>query len=151
MRHGSPWIAALLIIAGLALVACSNSQAGAASKREAPYKLEKVEGTGLSRVILTKTAAERIKVQTVPLSELPIARFGFALRKVIPYSALIYDIKGDTWTYTNPQPLTYLRTKLVVDFIEGDRVVLVDGPDTGTAIVTVGAAELYGSETGIGK
>jgi hypothetical protein len=29
-------------------------------------------------------------------------------------------------------------------------VVLSNGPATGTAVVTVGAAELYGTETGVG-
>ena len=35
--------------------------------------------------------------------------------------------------------------------IEGDLAVLSDGPASGTAIVVVGAAELFGAETGIGK
>jgi hypothetical protein len=30
-------------------------------------------------------------------------------------------------------------------------VVLVDGPAAGTKVVTVGVAELYGADTGIGK
>ncbi len=35
--------------------------------------------------------------------------------------------------------------------IEGDTVLLLEGLAPGTMVVTFGAAELYGAETGIGK
>ena len=72
-------------------------------------------------------------------------------RKIVPYSAIIYDANGNTFVYISPEPLTFIRSAISVDYIEGDRAVLFDGPPTGTAVVTVGAAELYGTETGIGK
>jgi hypothetical protein len=73
------------------------------------------------------------------------------LRKVVPYSAVIYDLTGETWVYTVPEPLTYVRQPITVNYIEGDTAVLVDGPDTGTLVATVGVAELYGVDTGVGK
>jgi hypothetical protein len=73
------------------------------------------------------------------------------LQKVIPYSAVIYDLTGDTWVYTSPEPLTYVREPISVDYIEGDVAVLADGPPVGTLIATVGVAELYGVDTGVGK
>jgi biotin carboxyl carrier protein len=76
---------------------------------------------------------------------------GGAQQKVIPYASVIYDLKGDTWAYTNPAPLTFVRGHIAVDYIEGDLAVLSDGPAAGTVVVTAGAAELYGTETGIGK
>ena len=39
---------------------------------------------------------------------------------------------------------------MVVDRIEGDRVLLSDGLGPGAEVVTVGAAEVYGAELGIG-
>jgi hypothetical protein len=69
---------------------------------------------------------------------------------VIPYSSVIYDLHGDTWTYTSPEALTFVRHPINVDYIEGDVAVLTDGPSPGTAIVIVGAAELYGTEFGVG-
>jgi hypothetical protein len=33
-----------------------------------------------------------------------------------------------------------------VDRIEGDRVLLTDGPPAGTKVVTVGVTEVYGTE-----
>jgi hypothetical protein len=71
--------------------------------------------------------------------------------KAVPYSAVIYDIKGDTWVYTNPEGLMFVRAPIVIDFIDGETAFLADGPDTGTTVVTNGAAELYGAETGVGK
>lgn len=82
--------------------------------------------------------------------KLPLLSSG-GQQKVIPFAALIYGIKGETWVYTNPEPLVFVRVPVVVDTIEGDQVFLSEGPDVGTAIVTVGVAELYGAETGVSK
>lgn len=71
-------------------------------------------------------------------------------RSVIPYAAVIYDLEGATWAYTNPDPLTFVRASIEVDYIDGDRAILTNGPPAGTAVVTAGAAELYGEEFGIG-
>jgi hypothetical protein len=84
------------------------------------------------------------------LVELPMLGSG-ALQKVIPYSAVIYDLTGNTWVYTVPEPLTYVRQPITVDFIEGDTAFLADGPDAETLVATVGVAELYGIDTGVGK
>ena len=71
-------------------------------------------------------------------------------RKVVPYSSLIYDPHGQTWVYTSPKPRTFIRRKVEVDYIEGNVVVLDDGPPTGTVIASVGVAELYGTEFKVG-
>jgi hypothetical protein len=71
-------------------------------------------------------------------------------RKIIPYAAVIYDPSGETWIYTNPELLTYIRHPIVVDYIEGDQAILMEGPSAGTIVVTAGSAELYGEEFGIG-
>lgn len=72
-------------------------------------------------------------------------------KKIVPYSAVLYDLNGDTWTYTSPEPLTFIRHPISVEYIEGDTAVLLDGPPSGTEVVTVGVAELYGTEFGVGK
>jgi hypothetical protein len=71
-------------------------------------------------------------------------------QKIIPYAAVLYDVNGDEWVYTSPEPLVYVRAPIVVDYIEGDVAVLVEGPPAGTQIVTAGAAELFGAEAGVG-
>lgn len=88
-------------------------------------------------------AGQRVRV------ELTLAGHG-AQRRVIPYSAVIYDLDGETWVYTSPKPLTFVRERIVVDHIADDVAVLSEGLSLGTEIVTVGAAELYGTEFGVG-
>ena len=72
-------------------------------------------------------------------------------QKVIPYAAVLYDPHGNTWTYTNPEPLVFVRHRIDVEFIEGDRAVLREGPAVGTTVVTAGAAELFGVEQKFGQ
>jgi hypothetical protein len=71
-------------------------------------------------------------------------------QKVIPYAAVLYDTHGETWAYTRLEPLTFVRHLIVVDYIEGDLAVLSEGPPAGTEVVTAGAGELFGAESGIG-
>ena len=66
---------------------------------------------------------------------------------VIPYAALLYDSSGNTWVYLNVAPLVYVRQAIVVDFIKGDEAVLSEGLEDDAVVVTLGATELYGSET----
>lgn len=73
------------------------------------------------------------------------------LRKVIPYAAVLYGVNGETWVYTNPERLSFVREAITIDFIERDQAYLLEGPEVGTAVVTLGAAELFGTETGVSK
>jgi hypothetical protein len=149
MQHRNRWIVAvaLLVIASLQLAACGQTPSATATKIQ-PATIEKVGETGLNRVVLTEKAAQRIAIQTAPVREQQV---NGAQRKVIPYAAVIYGLKGETWMYTNPQPLTFVRQVITVDYIDGDDVILVDGPPAGTPVVTVGVPELYGADTGVGK
>jgi hypothetical protein len=144
------WLVALLVIGCLGLAACNQpvSSAGGEADAPPPAKVEPIAGTNLNRVILTADAAARIGVQTATVQQKQTAG---TTRMVVPYSAVIYDLHGDTWVYTNPSPLTYVRAAIDVDNIDGDQTTLVNGPPVGTAIVTVGAAELFGAELGVGS
>ncbi len=71
--------------------------------------------------------------------------------KVVPYAAVLYGVNGETWVYTNPEPLVFVREAIAIDYIEGDQAFLSEGPQAGTAVVTVGGAELFGTETGVSK
>lgn len=72
------------------------------------------------------------------------------MTKVVPYSSVIYDERGDIWLYTNPEPLVFVRHKIAVERVLGDLAVLLDGPPPGTMVVSVGAAELMGVELKVG-
>lgn len=74
-----------------------------------------------------------------------------AMLKVVPYAAVIYDVEGHAWVYTNPEPLVFLRASVTIDYIEDDLAYLTDGPAANTSVVTIGGAELYAAEVGLAK
>jgi hypothetical protein len=128
----------LMMVATLALAACGPKTT--TTEKINPSSLEPIDGSELQRVILTEKAAERIGVETVPASEM-----------TVPYAAVIYDTEGNTWVYTNPEPLTFVRAPIVIDRIEGDQAFLAEKLETSAPIVTVGVIEIYGTETGVSK
>lgn len=144
---GSPWLAAGLLIGGLLLTACHRP--ADAHKAEHPAEVKHIEGSELSVVTLTVKAIERIALKTQEVREQMASRSS-ALRRSVPYSALIYDPQGATWVYTSPALRTFVRHKVNVDYIDGDIAFLIDGPPTGTVIASVGVAELYGTEFSVG-
>jgi hypothetical protein len=155
MLRTSRWVAVALTIAGLQLAACTGKDADADDNHQededGPARVEPGEGTGISRVTLTARAAERLDIKTAPAVEVQVARApSGAFRKVVPYAAVLYDSDGETWVYTNPEPRVFVRHGITIDYIDGDVAVLSDGPPAGTPVVTVGAAELFGTEFEIG-
>jgi hypothetical protein len=110
--------------------------------------VEPIEGSELSRVRLSSRAVERLGIQTAPARAAETG--GRLAHTIIPYAAVLYDVTGSTFAYTNPEPLVYVRAPIEIDSIAGDDALLTDGPPVGTAVVTVGAAELFGAELGVG-
>lgn len=264
MKLINRWITVIFVILSLLLSACGPTSA--AKEKVQPSRLEPIEGTDFSRVVLTEKAAERLDIRTAPVREeqilrkltvggqviaasdssgtvsasadtsvvtagiqraimvrvplnetelnkvdgsqpalvLPLddeedsddktagltaepdeslaaddpeehalyymlrsAEHGLAPgqdvlveltlsggdtpRKVVPYAAVLYGVNGETWVYSNPEPLVFVRQPIVIDYIEDNLAILSEGPEVGTAVVTVGAAELFGAETGVSK
>ena len=140
----------LLLICCLLLAAASSActEGATAEERVEPAIVEPIDGTEFNRITLTSRAAERLDVQTAEVREVEV---NGSMRLVVPYAAILYDINGGTWLYTSPAPLTYVRAAIAIDYIDGDDVYLFEGPPTGTEVVTVAVAELYGTDTGVGK
>ena len=134
------WAMVAAIGAVLVLSGCKQDKV---EEKHHPAKLEESGQEGIMKVTLEARAAERIGIQTAAVLEEMV---GSSKRLVVPYGAIMYDSKGATWTFTNPQPLVYVRHKIVVERVDGDRVILTEGPAAGTTVVTVGAAELMGAE-----
>jgi len=67
-------------------------------------------------------------------------------RLVVPWKSVVYDIHGGGWVYVETKPLSYARQRVSVEYVAGDRAVLVSGPKPGTKVVTDGAAEIFGTE-----
>jgi hypothetical protein len=128
----------------LPLAACGDE---AASEKIEPYELI-AESDDINLVVLTERASERLVMETAPVSEQTVDGRS---RLTVPYAAIIYDNNGGTWVYVHPEPLSYRRSEVTVDYIEGDMVVLEDGPEPGTEVAITSVAELYGTDTGVGK
>jgi hypothetical protein len=128
----------VLIAAGVSLSACGEESGETESGYESA-ELETIKGTDVKRVKFSAEGAKRVGLQTAEIR-------ADGQRKVIPYAAVIYDPEGNTFTYTSPERLNFVRQEIEIDRVDGDRVMLSGGPPAGTEVVTVGAAEVYGTE-----
>jgi RND family efflux transporter MFP subunit len=68
---------------------------------------------------------------------------------VVPWSSVLQDIHGGSWVYVQREPGVYVRTRIELQRVVGDIAVLAQGPEPGAHVVTVGVAELAGSEFGV--
>jgi hypothetical protein len=140
--------AALLVIA--AAVLAIAGAAGCSSQAPAPpgpqAKMERIGNSHGLSVVLTPTGAQRIGVQTAPVTAV---RAGRPLT-VIPYAALLYEQDGTPAVYVNTGPLTYTRYLVSVEGIAGDLVYISSGLTPGMTVVTTGAEELLGVQNGVG-
>jgi hypothetical protein len=147
MKHRNRCLVAVLFVVSLLFLGCQKDRG--THHPEHPAEVERIAGSDLSKLTLTARAMERIDLKTVQVREVRNLRSA-SLRKVVPYSSLIYDGQGQTWIYTSPAPGTFVRQKVDVDYIDGDMAVLSDGPPNGTVVASVGVAELYGTEFTVG-
>ena len=140
-RLSAPGLVVLTAVLSLGAAGCS----GPAPEAEAAYEpsvVTEADGDNAAQVVFTEKAADRVGLQTAGAQQ-------SGTQTVLPYASLIYDPEGATWVYVSDPDLTFVRAQVVVDRIEGDQVFLSDGVPPGTQVVTVGAAEVYGTELGI--
>jgi hypothetical protein len=107
-----------------------------------PIGIEKNETTGLGRLTVTAKAAERLGIETVTVEEMEG-------RRVVSSNAVMVDASGSRFVYSNPEPLVFVRELIEVEIENDGRAWLADGPPAGTRVVTIGASELHGAESGI--
>ena len=127
--------------AGLLVAGCTEYEEPASPVHQ-PAAVEEVAGLDVKRVTFDQAGADRVSLTTEKVRRRDSGT-------VVPYAALIYDPEGVAWVYTNPEPLTFQRAKIVVDRIVDDLVWVTEGPAPGTRVVTVGATEVYGAELDI--
>ena len=143
MRRQSRPIALALVMGSLTLPLAACTQVEESESTYSPTSVKPVKGQDdIQQVTFTAEAARRAGVRTARVRP-------SGARTSIPYAALIYNEDGDTYTYTSPKPLLYVREPIDVDHIAGGRVVLRHGPRSGTPVVTTGAAEVYSAEFGV--
>lgn len=86
---------------------------------------------------------ERVRVELVQAGEVE--------RLAVPAGALMRDVEGGAWVYEALAPQTFRRRRVAVERVEGGQALLERGVAAGTNVVSVGAAELWGVEFGVGK
>jgi hypothetical protein len=149
MRYKNHILIAGLVVAALPLAGCSR-KTSTYTKVE-PAKIEHAKDSQITRITLTEQAMQRLGVKTAPLQEGKVqGDEKAALRPFVPDSAVMYVANGETYVYTSPNPRTFVRHEVDVDYIKGGVAVLKKGPPPGTNVVTIGAAELFGTEFGVG-
>jgi hypothetical protein len=135
-------VAGLVVGAAVILAGCGS----AAPADVPPATVTQIAGSQVARLQLTGQAIQRLGIVVQPVRAAPTAKGRAGVREVIPYSAVVYDTDGSTWAYANTAARTYVRQPITIATIQGNVVVLSAGPPVGTGVVTVGAAELLGTE-----
>jgi hypothetical protein len=133
-----------------ALLGCGGSTPPPAEPEE-PAHVEAIAGDATRhRITLTERAAERLGIQVAVATAAP----GSAGSIWVPYSAVIYDAEGTAWTYVAEGPLVFVREIVTVEDVTpneaGGLAVLSQGPAAGKSVVSVGVAELFGTEFEVG-
>lgn len=67
----------------------------------------------------------------------------------VPWSAVVFDIYGGSWIYVQKGEGIFERQRVFVERVISDKAVLSHGLEEGTSVVSQGALELLGVETGI--
>jgi starvation-inducible outer membrane lipoprotein len=134
-------ILVLATLTALLLGACG--QAPSEATEPEPAVVEDIDGSALKRLTLTDDAVERIGIETGSVMTV-------AGRLEVPSASVLYDQNGQAWVYTNPQGHVFLRSEITITGTTGDETLLSAGPPPETRVVTVGVAELYGTELGVG-
>ena len=133
--------AAVAATAGLA--GCASSASSAAQSPTS--KLVTLPGTATPSVVLTPLGAQRIGLETAPVSAGPGGAATF------PYAALLYEPDGQIAVYVSAGTLTYTRHFVKVDAVSGGQVTVTSGVTLGERVVTDGAEELMGVQNGVGE
>lgn len=142
-RGRSYGIAALLVAGGLTVTGCEASARGADSPPPEVASVQTPPDGGPGIITLSQAAHDRLAVTTAAVQGGP-GGLG------IPYAAVVYEPDGSAWVYAQAaDPLSYQRAPITIAGITGDQVTLAAGPPPGTLVVSQGAAELVGVETGI--
>jgi hypothetical protein len=134
--------AALLVSACLALAGCQAAAQGADKTLDEVATVQESENGAPAVLTLSERAEQRLGIETATVAQ---GRAGLS----VPYAAVVYDADGSSWVFVRTDPHTYQRAEVALGHKTGNEVALASGPPAGTEVVTVGAAELVGVETGI--
>lgn len=80
-----------------------------------------------------------------------LGREGTAAALFVPRAAVLYDVHGGASVFIAAGAHTFVRRRVEIADVAGDRLVVARGLKAGESVVTAGAAELWGSAFGFGK
>ena len=148
VRRSLAWIGVITVV--LTLAGCGGAPAPSLA-HEVPAVVEAIDGDeSRHRITLTEKAAQRLGIELAEAA----AATGSVGSVHVPYSAVIYDAEGKAWAYVAEQPLVFVREPVTVHDVlpnaTGGVAVLSEGPPVGTPVVSVGVAELFGTEFEVG-
>jgi hypothetical protein len=161
--HNRPRSAATVVggLLALTLAACGSSTN---SGVRPAARLVTTPGSSQSKIVLSSVGAQRIGLTTataraVPAPTAPVkshhAKGHQAAPRtggptvIVPSSAVIYDPSGKTYAFVSLGRLTFTEVPVVVAYMNGNSAYLRSGPRVGARVVSVGAEELYGVQTGV--
>jgi hypothetical protein len=141
---------ASLASAAAAVALLTGCSVASAHEDPPPAMVKSIPGSAVKQLRLTEQAIHRLGITTAAVRTGQATIDGRrGTYKLIPYSAVVYDNDGSTWTFVNTAPRTFVRQRLTVGVIQGSTAVLTVGPAAGAMVVTVGAPELLGTEYNI--
>jgi hypothetical protein len=143
-RTARAGLACAVAATALAATAAGCSSSGSQASPPQTAQLEKTSH-GMS-VVLTPLGARRIALRTGHARAAPGGEVA------VPYDALVYEPAGEPAVYVATGPLTYTRYLVHVTMIAGQNVFLKPGRlPAGATVVTQGAEELLGVQSGVGE
>jgi hypothetical protein len=135
-KHVEVLTAAALLASGA--FACGSSHT---AKIQSPARVERAPGG--TRIVVSANGAQRIGLRTAR------AHKAGGPTVAVPFSALVYDPSGKTYAFVAVRRLTYREMPVTVAHIDGDTAYLQKGLSPGAQVVSTGAEELYGVQTGV--
>jgi hypothetical protein len=133
-------IACAVVAGALLLAGCGGSSS---APSQPTSRIIHLAGSKTSKIVLTPLGAQRLGLQTSTVARASDGKLQ------IPYASVIYDPSGATYAFIADGVLTFVEVPITVDHITGQSAYLSKGPPQGAQIVTVGAEELYGVQTGV--
>jgi hypothetical protein len=134
-----------LAVAVLTAAVAGCSTASSTATLPPTWKLVHVRGSSQPGIMLTPLGAERIGLETAPVT---VAGNGEA---TFPYAALLYEPDGRAAVYVATGSLTFMRAFVTIKTITGSAVTVTSGVTPGHRVATDGAEELLGVQNGVGE
>ena len=123
---------------------------------QAAARLIHTPGSSSSKIVLSAVGAQRIGLVTATARRVSAPKPAKGKKApsagpsvIIPASAVIYDPSGKTYAFVVVGHLTYQEVPVQVDNMTATSAYLRSGPRAGASVVSRGAEELYGVQTGV--